>query len=403
MALRIPPQNLNPDPTVALATTQELIWTTIECQLVTPMYGGGVKSHTVDKEMPIRVSSIRGQLRFWWRLLATHLWRLGDTQAIRQAEADLWGGIDDKTKASKVFLRVSSSDSVRPITHGAVVGMKYVLFPADNETDPNIPHNLVPVGFKWQLEIAFGKNLKLEHSKPHEQVWEAIRWWSNFGGIGSRTRRGLGAVQIIKGNNLPSNIRTPISVQEAQQAGCQLILRTDGHNNAVSAWQSTIRKLQDFRQSPPVGRNEGKAHNRPGRSKWPEPDAIRRLSNSHAPEHAPKHPAGNLFPRAAFGLPIIFHFQGRGEPRDSSLQPLVKGNLKERMASPIILRSYLQTDKRWLSAALLLPHAHIDNLQLKIFNRDVNYWTPHAAQHVSPIANNNGTDALSAFMNFFAK
>nr|HQV23989.1 type III-B CRISPR module RAMP protein Cmr1 [Agitococcus sp.] len=100
--LRKPPEHLNPNK--ALDAIQESTWTTLECQLVTPMYGGGVVSHTVDEKMPIRVSSIRGQLRFWWRLLATNssddLWQRDAGLSIRQAEADLWGGIDDKTKAS---------------------------------------------------------------------------------------------------------------------------------------------------------------------------------------------------------------------------------------------------------------------------------------------------------------
>jgi CRISPR/Cas system CMR-associated protein Cmr1 (group 7 of RAMP superfamily) len=71
MMLRKPPTTL--DPKIALDSITQPIWTTLDCQLITPLYGGGVKAHTIDESMPIRVSSIRGQLRFWWRLLATHL------------------------------------------------------------------------------------------------------------------------------------------------------------------------------------------------------------------------------------------------------------------------------------------------------------------------------------------
>ena len=41
----------------------------VKCELMTPMYGGGVEPGKVDRAMPIRPSAIRGQLRFWWRLL----------------------------------------------------------------------------------------------------------------------------------------------------------------------------------------------------------------------------------------------------------------------------------------------------------------------------------------------
>ena len=53
-----------------LEELKALKWHTLECELVTPMYGGGVDAATVDLKMPIRVSAIKGQLRFWWRLLA---------------------------------------------------------------------------------------------------------------------------------------------------------------------------------------------------------------------------------------------------------------------------------------------------------------------------------------------
>jgi hypothetical protein len=38
-------------------------------EIVTPMFGGGAKAGIVDEKMPIRVTEIRGHLRFWWRLL----------------------------------------------------------------------------------------------------------------------------------------------------------------------------------------------------------------------------------------------------------------------------------------------------------------------------------------------
>ena len=81
-------------------------WHTLHCELITPMYGGGVVSTKVDEHMPIRASSIRGQLRFWWRLLAKHKWPITN---IAQAETQLWGGMgkgDDDGEASKVLLRV---------------------------------------------------------------------------------------------------------------------------------------------------------------------------------------------------------------------------------------------------------------------------------------------------------
>ncbi len=66
----------NPDPSIDIPhiedidMTSAIQWHSLKCRLVTPMYGGGVTSTVVDTDMPIRVTGIRGQLRFWWRLLA---------------------------------------------------------------------------------------------------------------------------------------------------------------------------------------------------------------------------------------------------------------------------------------------------------------------------------------------
>lgn len=38
-----------------------------EIELITPMFGGGVLTRENDPSFPIRPTSIRGQLQFWWR------------------------------------------------------------------------------------------------------------------------------------------------------------------------------------------------------------------------------------------------------------------------------------------------------------------------------------------------
>jgi CRISPR-associated protein Cmr1 len=106
-----------------------------------------------------------------------------------------------------------------------------------------------------------------------------------------------------------------------------------------------------------------------------------------------------VFPRAAFGLPIIFHFQGGGDPDDYTLQ----AGDSDRMASPLILRPYLSQERKWHSAALLLPVQirPLALLDMKKKSQGVSYWNPAQARNVPPIRDNKGADALSAFMEFF--
>ena len=83
-----------------------------QIELITPMYGGGVEAGVVDEEMPVRATSIRGQLRFWWRLLYGLKLSLND---MREEEAEIFGST---RSASKVALKVGMPDtclSLRPM------------------------------------------------------------------------------------------------------------------------------------------------------------------------------------------------------------------------------------------------------------------------------------------------
>lgn len=447
-------------------------WESIQCRLVTPMYGGGVKSAEPDIQQPIRVTAIRGQLRFWWRLLASQkVFRLPENLNIRQAEFALWGGMndgDESGKASAVLLRVSNilfekgntwhkQSATAPYTEYAPRMsdiLNYVLFPA-RDTDIC----LLKPKFSWQLEWHIDKNAPIfwrtekkdgkekrikfsdeTYQELSKQVIETLRWWTTFGGMGARTRRGCGAFAVEK-STLPEIVK-PISLDEIQAANCQLV--TVDRNNiikeweqeqeksqskkkkskwekddAMFAWEFAVKRLRDFRQGVNVGRNEpsdeAKAAGKPaGRSRWTEPDAIRRITigeQKYRGKHIPKQNGSNQFPRGMFGMPIIFHFppfervNGQfvptHEPQDTSLQPVGK----ERMASPVIIRPILQNGQ-WKAAALLLPHDFSNlKVELKIEKNDkktVVLLDKDKANEIKPIAGNGGRDPLSAFMNYFA-
>lgn len=378
MPCRCPPPDLLPDqicpnPAHAQPAQPAIDWRTYECELVTPMFGGGVKTRTVDQEMPVRPSAIRGQLRFWWRLLAG---RGGAKQTVklRQEEFDVWGGLGSPPKASKVWVRVEGTSSPHlqsvDVWTTAARDLQYALFPAQASRGRNGGEerreaaDLAKPGLRWTLHIG------LDHRLSDEQrhlVLEAVRWWASFGGVGARTRRGMGAVLVRQGaGQLP-----PVTPEEAKAVGCELVMaRRPADAKPEMAWRHAVACLQAFRQGQGIGRRQG--GQRPGRSYWPEPDAIRRLARRSAPGHEPFRLAGNLWPRAYFGLPIIFHFKDEkfGDPRDHTLQP----SHAERLASPVILRPLPEASGQgavmWRAAALRLPYGHVQRMQLKFANQN---------------------------------
>lgn len=358
-------------------------WQTYHCTLVTPMYGGGVKAGEVDREMPVRATEIRGQLRFWWRLLNRNM----DSIAMYKKEREIWGGLGtaDELTASKVTVRIGKQPGYLTMPSPSEnLGVKYVFGQGEA--------NWLKDGAQFQIQLKYPAEVK-------HDVEAALRWWGSFGGLGAKTRRGFGAVHI-------KEIKE-ISDEELKTGGC-LIARFDFADTAMEAWRKANDKLHKFRQGRGFAREQGK--DRPGQSFWPEPDQLRRNTGKNDNgRHMPKNKAGNAFPRAAFGLPIIFDFRNQNEPDKTELLPA--GEL-ERMASPLILRPCVYENK-WVSTAVLLPDWKKALSQPLRFKRSVGqpqHWPADIAkqrelvQHIRPMMKNGeprGLDPLTAFMAFF--
>lgn len=400
-------------------------WESIDCCLVTPMYGGGVKSSEPDLLQPVRVSAIRGQLRFWWRLLAQYKWKIQDSE-LRKQEFALWGGIndgDEDGKASLVFLRVKMTSQPQRISYFSywvdqptredkrkikteLFSKSYVFFAMDRATEQNKTY-LIDKGLTWTLEWCVDEKRISDVQK--QQVIETLRWWVNFGGIGARTRRGCGAFEV-KTSSI-TDITEPLTTDDIEKAKCQLAVVNA--SNAMNAWDIAVNKLKNFRQGinvepNPPSEEATKLKKTAGRSRWPEPNEIRSITNPKDKNNK----SNRFFPRGMFGMPIIFHFKDKGDPQDTSLQPVGKS----RMSSPLIIRPIKQNGQ-WKAGALLLPYQ--DNLpKVELVGNQVNrnaenpndrgrqivtLWDETQAQHIKPIQDNGGNDPLQAFMSYFVK
>ena len=370
---------------------------TVRCRLITPMYGGGVRPGEVDTEMPIRASAVRGQLRFWWRLLYTA--GLPPREGF-SLECPLWGGIRKSgSRASLVTLRVKTravraSELVRKSEIRTLP--RYALIPEPNE-DPR----LLRAGHEFDVVLQFSRASSADQK---EQVLDALRWWTNFGGVGSRTRRGLGAIKAASND---CELK-PISCEEVRHRDGWLAIGSQAASDPGTAWRWAVDRLETFRQGVGVGRRSG-TRGKPGRSNWPEAANIRNFARDRAARQIPMDRSDEYYPRAAFGLPIVFHFkQGRKQDRtaDHVLQPF-EG---ERMASPLILRPYPQ-DRQYRPAALLVPGWR-DRLSVTVGFRNEageprRAW-PHREDEWATLAEqmvpfeSGGTDPLSAFMEYFS-
>ncbi|MCI5207465.1 MAG: type III-B CRISPR module RAMP protein Cmr1 [Candidatus Electrothrix sp. ATG2] len=386
-------------------------WHKYEIEVITPIFGGGVEAGEPDTKMPIRASAIRGQLRYWWRFLTKAENPTWTEKKLFEEERDIWGGMAEEGEdhASKVRIRIENVPNVFPKEYPEKCpgqyqdsrrypGLAYALFPARKTQDDPKAKELIWVDSNNKLTFDLLLCVPEENFLKIEQV---LRWWVTFGGIGARTRRGCGSIHSLDPK------LNPITETEANTAGCILKFRDSINGDALFAWEKAVDRLHKFRQGENVGRN-----GRFGRSKWPEPDSIREIADTYLREyrngrlitHEPEHEAKRAFPRAAFGLPIIFKFKNdhRGEPPQSELTP-VNG---ERLSSPLILTPYPEhqdNNVQYRSAALLMKTEHLKTLSLMLGDQQIDDWWDESKATFNPIANNNGTDALTAFMNFFAQ
>lgn len=445
-------------------------------RLITPLFGGGVTPGTADPLTTVRAASVRGQLRFWWR--ATRSGRYGSgaagLQALRAAEALLWGAAstakDARPAQVEILVRCNpeEGDSVgqidRPFEVVPRVNQRgqtvpriqprpgtcapaYAAFPLQPKegtpigTETLAVRNDIRFRLTLSYQAAWQDDEQAAHfaGSPQEEVEAALWAWETFGGIGARTRRGFGALwceQIdgVRNTDLPpstekgarhwldQHLTTHIADQQwhpdlphlSAQTRYRVLPPPAQGGGSQDAWEYLIRRLKEFRQY----RLPHGAPNDRGRSQWPEPDEIRRRTKQFKPTHRQPISDVHSFPRAAFGLPIVFHFKDmnrnmpddpNSDPHDTTLQGAPVGETKyERLASQLILRPLMTADGRALALALVLdgPIVPPGGLELKGAPSDsppVLTVTPQEARNnlpngIPPLRGNS--DVLAAFLSW---
>lgn len=359
-----------------------------EIHVITPIFGG-IEAGKNDPITPIRPSSIRGHLRFWWR--ATRGLSFITLCELCQHECDIWGTTE---KPSQVALTVEVRSPGKKYPCAYFPEDKnfprfeknhppYALFPFQGNKRDGIPPANCTSNVSFELKLIYPQSFSLD-------VDAAIWAWINFGGIGARTRRGCGALyckELSPDRKLidlwyKSSLKN-FGVELSRSPDWpvlpdRFLIRDNNSNNALQAWTDVVGLMQSFRQGAGVGRNPGSSPNRPGRSRWPEPESIRQATLNRSSRHSrmPSIP-DDAFPRAEIGLPIVFHFkdQSDGDPKDTELYPVMDGQEKTRMASPLILRPLICKNGEVLQMIMRLNSPGPDGVVLKktagspIFNK----------------------------------
>jgi CRISPR-associated protein Cmr1 len=379
-------------------------------KLITPMFGGGVEPREHDPLTPVRGTAIRGHLRFWWR--ATIGSRFATSEELASEEAKIWGDMNHKS-AVVVCAHVIDFGKRTPCATFPP-GKKYpnfingwpayALFPFQG--DPATGAAYATSDLRFKLTLSYPVHLE-------KDVETALRTWTLFGGLGARTRRGCGALSCNQFNPKTSKdvavwlTQSQFPLREWPTVPSHLQARP-AEMDSLQAWGDGIASLREFRQGVEIGRNRGHTSTRPGRSRWPEPEAIRRATKKRGTKYQRLTDIPDThYPRAELGLPIIFHFNDCSDPPDTELLPFYKGKVSDRFASPLILKPLALADASFCPILLKLKSPPPDRVELRSCTSKQRIEEASvrdgslARDHASPLFERSESgSALEAFLKF---
>lgn len=387
----------------------------LHLRLATPMIGGGAVSGQPDLHWPIRASSIRGQLRFWWR--ATHGYKLSPAE-MKKAEASLWGWANrEENIESAVSLSVESAPAVdrfemtpqgrRKIPGG--VPQAQIRKLSDQPQIPDYVRNILTQGEKKHPDAPpvqtidpgyeFILRIRLRDESRRGELEEALRAWLTFGGIGMRTRRGAGALEVMNASGIgelgqPSLGGCPTGSPGIPAiGGAKLVLGGWKRSTAFEALADAIRFMRCLRKGAPAYGTRTAPHSRArgvlqvesylqlvfppsggsvelymegpeSHSRWPERESFGAQQRNTGGRQA--------FPRARFGLPMQFRFVGGSPPLPNESE--INHKSKGRFGSPIVVHP-LKIGDRWQAGLLVLQNVDISGEDLIVGGRQGNYET----------------------------
>lgn len=148
-----------------------------EMEIVTPMFLGGANQN----EAELRIPSIKGMLRFWWRAL----YGTDDLEQTKNKESAIFGNVDYKSPTTIIFKNQNIITSNEKLDKNNFSIYEYLAY------GYRIKNNI-----KNYIEPESSFSIKLSTLKVKE-IDNSINALCSFGGLGSKSRNGFGSLKII--------------------------------------------------------------------------------------------------------------------------------------------------------------------------------------------------------------
>lgn len=319
-------------------------------KLVTPAFLEGFEAR--KEYVRLRETSIKGLIRFWWRALANTQYH-NDISSIRNQEAALFGST--KSSSSIVFLpskheTLVTDDSDAPFSK--YPGIKYLGYGLIGPSAKKpIPYIKAPLEFTVRM---------LARTAFDSLLVDALKILGLIGGMGRRTRRGFGSLNILAikydGNLIWESPKTlddmRCSLGEVLQRrtsssslhpsftafGPQTEIYVLGQNkNLWALWDEVGSQFQRYRS---FGRSGRVGSYLAEKNFKDDHDLMRRVIS--------RQPVGTPPRRTIFGLPQNYRFS-TGE------QLTVKPRQQGRRASPLLFHFHHFEEEGYIAVAAVFP------------------------------------------------
>ncbi|MBW2609540.1 MAG: type III-B CRISPR module RAMP protein Cmr1 [Deltaproteobacteria bacterium] len=172
-----------------------------DIEIITPLFLGGAD----PKKAELRVPSIKGALRFWWRAL----YGSENLADMKSQEAEIFGSIakkasfslhiKDTQNANSVLadlpqgIKVPTTSKGRTFKISIIEYLAYGLCEYNKQFKRNIyVKEHIPAGSRFKIVLRFYDNFK------KDEILNSFKVLINFGGLGSRSRNGFGSISSKK-------------------------------------------------------------------------------------------------------------------------------------------------------------------------------------------------------------
>lgn len=267
-----------------------MTWTTLTMKVTTPLFNGGADPDGTLGFRPgddagLRPASLRGPMRFWFRALAG-AYIGSDLDLLGALERRVFGGIGQRDTGipSPVMLRLPEPPRLlttrapefltdrrngRWIAYLLGLGLMEMEGSKPRLTRPFVSPETAP--FELKIRFRHHRRAAPDVANAVESLAYASLWLAcTYGGLGARTRRGLGGVRIT---DVSGDLPAPWTPRALHTPGLEL------YDKAQWVWPRVIqlfgRHLRDLAKA------EGRELGSPDR--WAELPSFPVLSQRHSP------------------------------------------------------------------------------------------------------------------------